>query len=59
MKRTTGKRALALLCALLMTAALLPAAYATTTENKKSSSEADAIRKEYNDLQQQINDKRQ
>ena len=60
MKRTTGKRALALLCALLMTAALLPAmAYATTTEDKKSSSEADAIRKEYNDLQQQINDKRQ
>ena len=60
MKRTTGKRTLALLCALLMTAALLPAmAYATTTEDKKSSSEADAIRKEYNDLQQQINDKRQ
>ena len=60
MKRTTGKRALALLCALLMTAALLPATvYATTTEDKKSSSEADAIRKEYNDLQQQINDKRQ
>ena len=60
MKRTTGKRALALLCALLMTAALLPAmAYATTTGDKKSSSEADAIRKEYNDLQQQINDKRQ
>ena len=60
MKRTTGKRALALLCALLMTAALLPAmAYATTTEDKKSSSEADAIRKEYNDLQQQINGKRE
>lgn len=37
MKRTTGKRALALLCALLMTAALLPAmAYATTTEDKKA-----------------------
>lgn len=60
MKRMTGKRLLALLCAVLMTAALLPAmAYATTAEDKKSSTEADAIRKEYNDLQQQINDKRQ
>ena len=75
MKRTTaGKRALALLCALLMTASLLPAmAYATTdgdtktgtttsgtkTDDKKNSTEADNIRKEYNDLQQQINGKRE
>ena len=60
MKRMTGKRLLALLCAVLMTAALLPAmAYATTAEDKKSSTEADNVRKEYNDLQQQINEKRQ
>ena len=60
MKRMTGKRLLALLCAVLMTAALLPAmAYATTAKDKKSSSEADNVRKEYNDLQQQINEKRQ
>ena len=61
MKRTTaGKRVLALLCAVLMTASLLPAmAYATTAEDKKSSTEADNVRKEYNDLQQQINEKRQ
>ncbi len=75
MKRTTaGKRALALLCALLMTVSLLPAmAYATTdgdtktgtttsgakTDDKKNSTEADNIRKEYNDLQQQINGKRE
>ena len=75
MTRTTaGKRALALLCALLMTASLLPAmAYATTdgdtktgtttsgtkTDDKKNSTEADNIRKEYNDLQQQINGKRE
>lgn len=52
----TGKKALALLCALLMTAALLPpaAVYGTTAD-----SAADAIRKEYEQLQQQINDKRQ
>ena len=75
MKRTTaGKRALALLCVLLMTASLLPAmAYATTgsdtktgtttsdakADDKKDSTEADNIRKEYNDLQQQINGKRE
>ncbi len=75
MKRTTaGKRALALLCALLMTASLLPAmAYATTdgdtktgtttsgtkTDDKKNSTEADNIRKVYNDVQQQINGKRE
>ena len=60
MKRMTGKRLLALLCAVLMTAALLPAmAYATTAEDKKSSTEADNVRKEYNNLQQQINEKRQ
>ena len=54
----TGKKVLALLCALLMTAALLPpaAVYGTTTD---SSADADAIRKEYEQLQQQINDKRQ
>ena len=48
----------ALLCALLMTAALLPpaAVYGTTTD---SSADADAVRKEYEQLQQQINDKRQ
>ena len=69
MKRAmTGKRVLALLCALLLTAALLPSvAYGaavagkkddtTTSDTKKS--EADAIRKEYDDLQQQINDKRE
>ena len=53
-----GKKVLALLCALLMTAALLPpaAVYGTTTG---SSADADAIRKEYEQLQQQINDKRQ
>ena len=53
-----GKKVLALLCALLMTAALLPpaAVYGTTTD---SSADADAIRKEYEQLQQQINDKRQ
>ena len=65
---------MALLCALLMTASLLPAmAYATTdgdtktgtttsgtkTDDKKNSTEADNIRKEYNDLQQQINGKRE
>ena len=49
---------MALLCALLMTAALLPpaAVYGTTTD---SSADADAVRKEYEQLQQQINDKRQ
>ena len=54
----TGKKVLALLCALLMTAALLPpaAVYGTTTD---SSADADAVRKEYEQLQQQINDKRQ
>ena len=54
----TGKKVLALLCALLMTAALLPPAtvYGTTTD---SSADADAVRKEYEQLQQQINDKRQ
>ena len=53
-----GKKVLALLCALLMTAALLPpaAVYGTTTD---SSADADAVRKEYEQLQQQINDKRQ
>ena len=53
-----GKKVLALLCALLMTAALLPpaAVYGTTTD---SSTDADDIRKEYEQLQQQINDKRQ
>lgn len=66
---TRGKRALALLCALLITASLLPAAYATdTAEEGKSGdtktetttkSDADAVRKEYQDLNQQINDKRQ
>ncbi len=60
MKRTTaGKRALALLCALLMTASLLPAMAYATTDDKKNSTEADNIRKEYNDLQQQINGKRE
>ena len=63
----TGKRVLALLCALLMTAALLPSvAYGAAVAGKKDDtaasdskkSEADAVRKEYNDLQQQINDKR-
>ena len=69
MKRAmTGKRVLALLCALLMTAALLPSvAYGaavagkkddTTTASDSKKEEADAVRKEYNDLQQQINDKR-
>ena len=54
----TGKKVLALLCLLLMTAALLPpaAVYGTTTD---SSADADAVRKEYEQLQQQINDKRQ
>ncbi len=54
----TGKKVLALLCALLMTAALLPpaAVYGMTTD---SSADADAVRKEYEQLQQQINDKRQ
>ena len=60
MKRTTaGKRALALLCALLMTVSLLPAMAYATTDDKKDSTEADNIRKEYNDLQQQINGKRE
>lgn len=56
----TGKKVLALLCALLMTAALLPpaAAYGTTTDSAADAA-ADAIRKEYEQLQQQINDKRQ
>ena len=68
MKRAmTGKRVLALLCALLMTAALLPSvAYGAAVAGKKDDTaasdskkeEADAVRKEYNDLQQQINDKR-
>lgn len=70
MKRSmTGKRVLALLCAMLITVSLLPAAYATeAAEDGKSGdtktetttkSEADAIRKEYQDLNQQISEKRE